>query len=162
MLKRIILMLLISFSFFLCTSNVNVQAKELNQISSINTLEINHTLADLPVLSLDRCKGVFGDPSEETSTAWLIQKVVEYMRIIGILLVLALSGVDLIKGIILSDAESMKNIKNHLITRLLGIVLLFVLPAVIKVLLQAFGLYSGCGTSIFEGQIIKLIFGLKV
>lgn len=153
MIKRLIYILLISFTLLTCTVNVN--AKELKPVSSINTLQIHYSLDD-------DCEGVLGDPSNDTSTAWLIQEVVGYMRTIGILLVIALSGLDFTRAIIQNDEKSMASVKNHLLTRVLGILLLFMLPTIVQVLLTAFGFYTSCDTQVFNAFIINTLKGVSV
>lgn len=165
MTKKIFFIILISFSVLFCTINVN--AKELRLNSSINTLQIHHVLADEDnedeeATVEEVCESVFGDPSKPETTAWLIQKVVGYMRLVGILLLLALSSFDFLKAIILNDADGMKKAKDHLLTRILGVLLLFMLPMLVKVLMEAFGFYNSCGTNVFNGFILNPFVGLRV
>ena len=136
MFRKIFYILLISFSILACTVNVN--AKELNEVSSINTLQIHHALADA------ECTGILGNPEDDTSTAWLVQEVMGYIRIIGVVLVLILSSFDFTRAIIQNDAKFMARIKGHLLTRGLAILLLFMLPTIVYALLTAFGIYSSC------------------
>ena len=136
MFRKIFYILLISFSILACTVNVN--AKELNEVSSINTMQIHHALADT------ECKGILGDPKDPNSTAWLVQEVIGYIRIVGVVLVLVLSSFDFTRAIIQNDAKFMSKVKGHLLTRVLAILLLFMIPTIIYVLLTAFGIYSSC------------------
>ena len=153
MLKKIIYILLISFSFLTCT--INVEAKELNTMSSINTFEVKHVLED------ETCAGILGNPKDEDSTAWLVQEVLGYVRIVGVVLVLVLSSFDFTRAIIQNDEKFMQKVKSHLLTRALALVLLFFIPTIVYALLTAFGIYSTCDT-LFERTADQIFIVLKV
>lgn len=159
MTKRLIIILLISFSLLTCTINVNAKVKGAN-VSSINSLQINHVLAD--GTDSDTCGSVLGDPTNDKSTAWLIKKIVGYIRIVGIMLVVALSGFDFTKAIIQNDEKQMAGVRNRLVTRILGIILLFMLPTIVMSLLGAFGFTKNCDVEVFEAIIVNSLVGLKV
>lgn len=80
------------------------------------------------------CSGLFGDPNDPESLAYLIQKVLDYIKIIGPILVVVLSSVDFIKVIWLSDDENMKKAQQKLVKRLAAAILLFLLPLLVSLL----------------------------
>lgn len=80
------------------------------------------------------CTGLFGDPNDTESVAYLIQKILDYIKIIGPILVVVLSTVDFIKVIWLSDAENMKKAQQKLAKRLAAAILLFLLPLFVGLL----------------------------
>ena len=80
------------------------------------------------------CGTIFGDVKESGSFAWLIQKILNYIKIIGPTLVIILSSIDFIKVIWLSDEESMKKAQIKLAKRIVAAILLFLLPSLIGVL----------------------------
>lgn len=88
------------------------------------------------------CEGLLGDPNNEDSVAWFIVKILNYLRLLGPLMVLVLSSLDFAKAILMSDDESLKKAQSNLITRLILAALLFVLPTLIEVLLDIFGITS--------------------
>lgn len=93
------------------------------------------------------CNSLLGNPSDENSVAWLIQKLLNYIQIIGPLLVVVLSSIDFAKVIVKSDDEAMAKATKKLTTRLILAALLFFLPVLVSVLLNTFGLTSDptCG-----------------
>lgn len=83
-----------------------------------------------------------GNVNCECSTAWLLQKVLNYIRIIAPTLVIVLSSIDFTKAVITSDEEDMKKVQKKLITRLVLCVVLFFIPSLIELLLNVFGIIS--------------------
>lgn len=102
------------------------------------------------------CEGLLGDPDNEDSVAWFIVKILNYLRLLGPLMVLVLSSLDFAKAILTSDDESLKKAQSNLITRLILAALLFVLPTLIEVILDIFGITSS-DICIFnwQGRIVE-------
>ena len=90
------------------------------------------------------CNTILGDPNNSNSVAWLLDKILSYIQVLGPMLVIILSSVDFAKVIIKSDDEAMAKAQKKLIIRLVLAACLFFLPVIVKVLLGAFGLTS-CG-----------------
>jgi len=80
------------------------------------------------------CNGIFGDPTDTESLAYIIQKILDYIKIIGPILVVVLSSIDFVKVIWSSDDESMKKAQQKLVKRLVAAVLLFLLPVLIDLM----------------------------
>ena len=76
----------------------------------------------------ENCKYILGNPNDEKSVAYLLQKFFDYIKIIGPILVIILSGYDFAKNALNPDAEKMKKATSKLITRLLCAVGLFFVP----------------------------------
>ena len=74
------------------------------------------------------CEYILGDPNNPKSFAYLIQKIFDYMKIIGPILVIILSGYDFAKNALNSDADKMKKATSKLVTRLLCAIGLFFVP----------------------------------
>lgn len=146
--KRINILFLI-FIGLISFSSFNVSAKEVNspiKNEQIITSIDNHTLIAAKKsnnVQYDpdlKCKGLLGDPvNDPDSVAWLLVKILNYLKLLGPLIVLILSSLDFAKAILTSDDESMKKAQSNLITRLLLAAALFVLPVLIEVLLDVFG-----------------------
>ena len=103
------------------------------------------------------CEGLLGDPvNDPDSVAWFIVKILNYLRLLGPLMVLVLSSLDFAKAILTSDDESLKKAQSNLITRLILAALLFVLPTLIEVILDIFGITSS-DICIFnwQGRIVE-------
>lgn len=98
------------------------------------------------------CEGLLGDPEKDPdSVAWFLVKILNYLKLLGPLMVLVLSSLDFAKAILMSDDESLKKAQSNLITRLILAALLFVLPTLIEVLLDIFGITSS-DICIFDWQ----------
>ncbi len=146
---------IITFTFF------DVDAKEIKNNNYIsNTFEVS----DYILVAANTCtKGVmtincnefeqedkiFGCVCDEDSVSWLIDKVLNYLRILGPLIVLVFSSLDFAKAILTSDDESLNKAQKNLITRLILVAALFFLPDLIIVVLNVFGLSSG-GINMFR------------
>lgn len=96
------------------------------------------------------CSGansILGDPDDENSVAWLLQQALNYIKIIGPMLVIILSSLDFAKVIIKSDDEAMNKAQKKLGIRLLLAASLFFIPTLIKVVLDIFGITANptCG-----------------
>lgn len=83
-----------------------------------------------------KCDYILGDPDTEGSMAWFLQKILNYIKILGPILVVVLSTLDFTKTIMTSDAESMKKAQKKLFIRIGCAVGLFFLPLIATVLLN--------------------------
>lgn len=93
----------------------------------------------------EECNVLLGDKDNEDyeeSVAWLVQKLLDYLKILGPILVVILSSVDFATAIVSSNDDTMKKAQKKLITRLIAAVLLFLIPTVVGVLLDIFGITS--------------------
>lgn len=96
------------------------------------------------------CSGansILGDPNDENSVAWLLQLVLNFIKIIGPILVVVLSSVDFLQIIVKSDDEAMGKARMKLIKRLIFAALLFFVPTLVQAMLDIFGITSDptCG-----------------
>ena len=85
------------------------------------------------------CNGILGEPDNEESVAWLLQQILNYIKILGPILVVILSSMDFAKAIMSSDDESMKKAEKKLMIRLVLAVALFLIPTLVSVMLNIFG-----------------------
>ena len=85
---------------------------------------------------------ILGDPNDENSVAWLLDKILTYVTIIGMVLVVVLSSIDFLKVIAKSDDDAMAKATKKLALRLLFAALLFFVPTLTNALLDIFGLTS--------------------
>ena len=86
------------------------------------------------------CKNtILGDPKNEDSVAWLLQQLLNYLRILGPMIILIMSAVDFAKAIVMGDDETMQKCYKKLIKRLLLAILLFFVPSLVTILLEIFG-----------------------
>ena len=88
----------------------------------------------------ESCKdAILGSPSDPDSVAWLLQKVLNYLKVLGPMIILVMSGIDFTKAIISGDDETMQKCYKRLITRLILAVVLFFAPTLVTVILETFG-----------------------
>lgn len=130
--RAIICLLLATITMFFV---IPVEAKEMTNslISTGNLVQI----AD--------CAGqnaILGNVNDPDSVAWLLQKLLDYARVIGPFLVLILSSLDYLKAVLSSDDDSIKKANQKLITRLVLVVALFLLPMLVSFLLNILGFTS--------------------
>lgn len=91
-----------------------------------------------------KCTGskdsLLGDPNDEDSVAWLIQKVLNWLKIIGPVIVIIFSSIDYLRALIQSDEETMTKLNKKLITRIVLVLLLFFVPTLVNAVLALFNL----------------------
>lgn len=93
------------------------------------------------------CNSILGSTEDEESVAWLLQQLLNYVKILGPILVVILSSLDFAKAIITSDDENMKKSEKKLVIRLVLAIALFLIPTLVSVLLDTFGITTDaiCG-----------------
>ena len=90
---------------------------------------------------------MLGDPNDENSVAWLLQQILNYIRALGPMIVIVMSGIEFTKVIISSDDDGMAKAQKKLITRLILVAALFFVPTIVLALLDLFGMTNDptCG-----------------
>lgn len=88
----------------------------------------------------DGANAILGSTKDPNSVAWLIQEIMNYLKVIGPFLILILSSVEFVRAILTSDDESLAKAQKNLITRLILAAALFLLPDLIMVVLNVFGI----------------------
>ena len=157
--KQLKLLIIIAISImFIMPSNIEAKTSNrnigLNEVSKYVQIEANTTNQTNNVATINNnfnksqnCNSLLGNPSDSKTGAWLLVKLLNYLRVIGPLAVIVLSGIEFTKTIVTSDDENMKKAQNHLITRLVLVAVLFLVPTFTKLLLQVFNIVSDpmCG-----------------
>lgn len=87
----------------------------------------------------DSCSQLI-DTETEGSFGWLLQKLLNYIKIAGPILVVLLSALDFIKAIASSEEDAFKKAQSRLIVRLVAALALFLVPTFVELLL---GLING-------------------
>lgn len=90
---------------------------------------------------------ILGDPNDENSVAWLLDKILTYATLVGMILVVVLSSIDFLKVIVNSSDDDMAKAGKKLALRLVFAVLLFFVPTITNAILDLFGFTSDstCG-----------------
>ena len=111
---------------------------------------INHNITMKNMDTKMECtgdEGLVGDVNNEDSVAWLLQKLLNYMKILGPTIAIVMGSLDFAKAIIASDEESMKKSQKRFINRLIAAMLLFFVPLLVQIMLELFNITSNitCG-----------------
>lgn len=133
-----VLLVITSLMFF---SPINTKALETNSVGIIE--KSGYNLLTNTVNIAKTCppsQAILGDVNCEDSVAWLVQKILNAIKVLGPILVVILSSIDFIVVIIKSDNDQFQKAQKKLITRLVLAILLFLVPVIVQVLLQAFGI----------------------
>lgn len=102
------------------------------------------------VTEINGCTGddsLLGDVSNEDSVAWLLQKIFNYIKILGPSLTIILSSIDYIKAIVSSDEKQMNKVNSNFVKRMIAAVLLFFIPTITSLMFGIFGITTDCGIS---------------
>ena len=88
------------------------------------------------------CSGIFGSVTDKgnkgtpASLAYIFQQLFNYLKILGPLLVIVLSGIDFAKTVLAGDDEGMQKATKKLGIRLVLVVLLYFIPDLAKFILS--------------------------
>lgn len=140
--KKGIITLLLIVTCVMFISPINANALEVNSVSIVEKNESN-LLSNTINIAASKCppsKAILGDVDCEDSVAWLVQIIFNIVKIVGPILVVLLSSIDFIMVIIKSDNDQFQKAQKKLITRLVLALLLFLIPTIVQVLLQIFGI----------------------
>ncbi len=109
-----------------------------NVVDDNRTYNNNATLDGLNQ-KYDSCSQLI-DTKTEGSFGWLLQRLLNYIKIAGPILVVLLSALDFIKAIASSEEEAFKKAQSRLVIRLIAALALFLVPTFVELLL---GLING-------------------
>lgn len=145
----IIIMLFMSIFFFAPAKTEALTTNSSNSVVYTLDTELDDIVEEY---NQDQdCEGssnsILGDPNDENSVAWLLQQILNFIKVVGPILVVILSSVDFLVVVVKSDDESMGKAKKKLIKRLILAALLFFIPTLVQVILDVFGMTSNttCG-----------------
>ena len=96
---------------------------------------------------MEDCSGILGDPTVDTSVAWLINKLLDILKIVGPLIAIVISSFDFAMVIVSGDDEAMARARKKLFSRMVLIGALFFIPTIVKVVLTIGGVTGNatCG-----------------
>ena len=146
--KALFYIIIVVITMFLSTENVS--AKEFVKLKNAEKYETNIVVNEGflytgNLVQIADCSGqnaVLGNVNDPDSVAWLLQKLLDYARLIGPFIVLIMSSLDYLKAVLNSDDDSLKKANKKLVTRLMLIVAVFLLPTLVSVLLNVLGFTS--------------------
>ncbi|GEM_PF-1188009 len=90
---------------------------------------------------------LLGDPNDETSLAWIVDRFLSYIRILGPVAMLLFSSIDYVKAVVTGAEDSFKKANKNILTRAGLIILLFLVPTIVNEIIKLFNLAgpSICG-----------------
>ena len=89
---------------------------------------------------------LFGNVECECSVAWLLQKLLNYIKILGPTFAILFGSIDFVKAIITSDEESMKKTEVKFAKRIVAAMVLFFIPLFVEIVLGLFGITGTAAT----------------
>lgn len=129
--------------FLIVMLPIEVKAYEFNNVDFVESGYITSFAKNKTDSSA--CKddsAILGNVKCETSVAWLLQRILNYIKILGPSLAIVLSSIDYTKAIVTSDSDSMKKTNKRFINRLVAAVLLFFVPMLTELILGILGITS--------------------
>ena len=96
------------------------------RIDSIDTIDFNKKI---------ECEDIF-DTQTPGALGWMLVTILNYIKVIGPILVVLLSAIDFVKAVFSSDDKAIKEAQSKLIIRLIAAIALFLVPTLIQVLLS--------------------------
>ncbi len=137
--KKTIITILLVIASVMFISPINAKALEVNNINIIENINSN-ILNDTIYIADGEKAPILGDPEDENSVAWLVQLILNIVKVAGPILVVLLSSVDFIMVIVNSDNDKFQKAQKKLITRLILALLLFLIPVIVEIILSVFGI----------------------
>lgn len=83
---------------------------------------------------------ILGNVNCTDSVAWLLQKVLNYIKILGPTIAIALGSIDYVKAIVASEEDNMRKTQAKFIKRIVAAMALFFIPLIVQILLGLFGI----------------------
>lgn len=92
-------------------------------------------------------ESLLGNPDDPESVAWIVREILRIIQIIGPIVVVVLSSLELVPVIITGDEQAMMKVQKKLFTRVILALSLFLLPGLVSWLLDLFDITSSgvCG-----------------
>ena len=115
----------------------------------IKILSPDRCLSDYNKCIEEQCGDIFGDKDVEGSLAYLINKVLLYVRIIVPILIIVLGMLDLAKAVVASKEDEMRKAQKTFVKRIIIGVVVFFIPVLVNLLMSFADMiwenYSSCG-----------------
>lgn len=133
---KLLLMLLLLISIFVCSNKV--QALSMNDINDVYVYKLDN------INEKENCNALFGDPDREGTVANWLQKIFNFIKFLGPILVIVLSIVEFFKAMVSDDKDALVKAGKKTFTRIILALILFFLPYLINFFFRIFGWYGTC------------------
>lgn len=90
------------------------------------------------------CTSILGSVNEEGTVAYVLQKVFNFMKILGPILVLVMTILDSVKAVTSSDKDELSKLLKKTAKRIIYAVLLFVFPTILNLILGWVTVHGTC------------------
>lgn len=110
----------------------------------ITTFIFNMPFVMAAPLTQDECNSLLGDPTVLGQPAYYLQEILKIMRLLGIVLCIVLTVVDIFKALIGEEKDMYRPIMLKASKRFFYVVILFFLPSLVEVIMQLVGAYGTC------------------
>lgn len=104
---------------------------------------MKNTKVDPGKNTITECKALLGDPSDPEYPAYYLQKALNFIKILGPVLIIVLSVYDYVKAIPSGDKEILSKVNRKSAIRISAGIALFFAPILVKALFTLLGLYNG-------------------
>lgn len=104
---------------------------------------MKNTKVDPGKNTITECKALLGDPSDPEYPAYYLQKALNFIKILGPVLIIVLSVYDYVKAIPSGDKEILSKVNKKSAIRISAGIALFFAPILVKALFTLLGLYNG-------------------
>ncbi len=127
--------------------NVKAESKDsyINYVTIESSQDITNRSFALIAAEVDCNDTILGCTDDEDSVAWLLQKLLNYLKILGPTIAIVLGSLDFTKAIVASDEDQMKKTQSKFVKRIIAAVLLFFIPLLVEILLSIFGIVGTTG-----------------
>jgi len=147
------------FKYIICTLAVilcgfsftfNVSATSINKIENSSILayepeDLTGITSNNNANSDDKCDAIFGDPKDKEDPAYWMQWILNVMKYIAIVALLALVTMDFFKALVSNDKDALKKAGSTAAKRFIYCVMIFFLPIIVDLIMSLFGAYGTCG-----------------
>ncbi len=143
-----VLITLIFVAITMFCAPIYVEAKVSNiYVNNVITKNMAKTVADAQCDANPSCQSdtLLGNVDCECSVAWLLQKLLNYIKILGPALAILLGTKDFVQAIISSEDDNMKKTEMRFAKRIVAAALLFFIPLLVQLLLDITGMIEYTG-----------------
>lgn len=87
---------------------------------------------------------LLGETTNPQHPAYWLQMILNFMKYVAIVALLALVTMDFFKAIVGNDKDALKKASTTAVKRFIYCVLIFFLPIIVDFIMTMFGIYGGC------------------
>ena len=93
----------------------------------------------------EECEGLFGDPTDEESFAYMMQFAFNVIKYVGPILCIIFSCLDFLKAVVSDKKDELGRVIKRCLKRVVLALVLFFIPILINFIFPLIGWYGTCG-----------------